>query len=388
MSVMQNQKTLRFRMPTQLQFGIGSRYELPDSCRRLGAKRALIVSDAGLVACGLVSQVEEILKEGGIEYGIFDGVEPDPRIEIVEKCAAAAKGFDVIIGFGGGSSLDIAKLAAIIARHGGDIRDSIGVNTTPGRGLPTILMPTTAGTGSEVTPIAVLSDKEQHLKKGVVSDDLYADLALVDPELMSGLPAPVTAFTGMDALTHCIEAYTNRFAQAFVDPLALEGVRLIGRSLRRAVCNGDDLEARSDMALASVYGGMCLGPVNTAAVHALAYPLGGTFNVPHGVANSLLLPYVMEFNLISNLKKYKNIAAALGEPVEGLPLREAAERAVKAVRELSQDVGIVTRMNSLDIPQDSIEEMASAAMKVTRLLNNNPRTVREEDVRNIYSRAW
>jgi len=375
-------------MPTNLEFGIGTRFNLPAACRALTAGKVLIVTDAGLVGCGLAAELENILADGGIEYGIFDGVEPDPRIEIVEKCAAAARGYECIIGLGGGSSLDIAKLAAIITRHGGNIRDSIGIDATPGRGVPTILIPTTAGTGSEVTPIAVLSDKDQHLKKGVVSGDLYADLALVDPELMAGLPAPVTAFTGMDALTHCIEAYTNRFAQSFVDTIALEGIRLIGGSLRRAVCNGSDLDARSEMALASVYGGMCLGPVNTAAVHALAYPLGGTFNVPHGVANSLLLPYVMEFNLVSNLEKFRNIAAALGEETAGMTLREGAVRAVSAVRQLAEDVGIVTRMNSLDIPKESIPEMSEAAMKVTRLLNNNPRTVREEDVREIYSSAW
>jgi alcohol dehydrogenase class IV len=381
-------RTLRFRMPTNLEFGIGARYGLPEACRRLTTGKVLIVTDTGLVACGLVAQLEEILRGGGIEYGIFDGVEPDPRIELVQKCAEVARGYECIIGFGGGSSLDIAKLAAIIARHGGDIRDSIGIDATPGRGIPTILIPTTAGTGSEVTPIAVLSDKEQHLKKGVVSGDLYADLALVDPELMIGLPASVTAFTGMDALTHCIEAYTNRFAQPFVDAIALEGIRLVGNSLRRAVCNGEDIEARSAMALASVYGGMCLGPVNTAAVHALAYPLGGTFNVPHGVANSLLLPYVMEYNMISNLEKFRNIALALGEELDGLSLRESAERSVIAVRQLAADAGIVTQMSSLDIPKQAIQEMAGAAMKVTRLLNNNPRTLREQDVIGIYTSAW
>lgn len=381
-------RTFHFTMPGKLIFGTGSATQLPDVCRAFSARKILLVTDGGLVKVGLPERIRAILIEAGLTCDIYDGVEPDPRIELVESCAAAAKDADLVIGFGGGSSLDIAKLAAIHAVHGGDVRSYVGIGNTPGRGKPTIMMPTTAGTGSEVTPIAVLSDKQAHLKKGVVSDHLYADVALVDPELTKGLPPYVTAFTGMDTLTHAIEAYTNRFAVPFIDNFALEAIRLAVRSLRRAVCNGDDTQARSDMALASLYGGLCLGSVNTAAVHALAYPLGGTFDVPHGVANSLLLPYVLEFNLISNLEKFTQVAGALGECADGLSLRDGAQLAVNAVKQLAEDIGIVTRMRDLDIPESALDDMAEAAMNVTRLLNNNPRTVTLGDARQIYRNAW
>jgi alcohol dehydrogenase len=379
---------LRFKMPGEVIMAPGSRKLLPEILQRLSKGKVLIVTDRGLLDCGVCQQVVDVLDEAELQYDVFDGVEPDPRIEIVQACAKAAEGFAVVLGLGGGSSMDIAKLAAIVAKHGGDIRDSIGVDQTPGRGMPTIMMPTTAGTGSEVTPIAVLSDKQANLKKGIVSDDLYADVALVDPELMVGLPPFVTAFTGMDTLTHAVEAYTNRHSIPFVDGFALEAIRLIGRSLRRCVCVGEDINAREDMALASLYGGMCLGSVNTAAVHALAYPLGGMFDVAHGVANSLLLPHVMEFNLVSDLDKFTDIAKMLGEEVDGLSLRDSAEMAVEAVKQLSEDVGIVTRMRDLDIPKDAIDEMADGAMKVTRLLGNNPRVVKKQDAREIYQNAY
>jgi alcohol dehydrogenase len=380
-------KILNFRMPTQLSFGAGSRFGLPQACRSLGAAKVLLVTDEGLRRCGIADELSSVLEQEGIATVLFGEVEPDPEIGIVEKCSVAAVGCDLVIGVGGGSSLDIAKLAAIVARRGGSIRDYIGIDQVPGRGLRTVMIPTTAGTGSEVTPIAVLSDKSEQLKKGVVSDHLYADLAVIDPELMLGLPARITAYTGMDALTHAIEAYTNRHAHPYISTFALEGIRLVGSSLRRAVCNGSDLQARSDMALASLYGGMCLGTVNTAAVHALAYPLGGTFDIPHGVANALLLPYVMEFNLISNLEKFRDIAEALGESTLGLPLRQAAQQAVKAVQQLSLDIGIETRLSRLEIPENSIPDMAAAAMRVTRLLDNNPRSLHETDALRIYRNA-
>ncbi|MDR2788908.1 MAG: iron-containing alcohol dehydrogenase, partial [Candidatus Accumulibacter sp.] len=225
-------------------------------------------------------------------------------------------------------------------------------------------------------------------KKGIVSEYLYPAAAIVDPELMVSAPPAVTAYTGMDALTHAIEAYTNRFAVAFVDALALEAIRQTGRHLRRAVACGIDLDARSGMARAATLGGMCLGSVNTAAVHALAYPLGGTFNVPHGLANTVLLPAVMEFNLPANLDKYAAIAEALGEETRGLSRREAALLAIKAVKELSADVGIPQGMRYLGIPQDAIPKMAEGAMEVTRLMNNNPRTITVKDVRQIYENAY
>jgi alcohol dehydrogenase len=381
---------LRFQMSRQLCFGDGVLTQLAEAVRQLGGRRVLLVTDPGLMAAGIATRVEQQLQAGGLDYRIFDGVEPDPHLEIVEACHAElrAAGADLLIGLGGGSAIDIAKVVAVLATNSGSVQDLIGIDQVAHAGLPLIAMPTTAGTGSEVTPIAVLSDKSAQLKKGIVSEHLYPSLALVDPELTHSLPPAITAATGVDALTHAIEAYTNKYAQPFVDTFALQAVRLIGRWLRPAVARGADQSARYHMALGSLYGGMCLGSVNTAAVHALAYPLGGTYNVPHGVANALLLPYVMRFNLIADYDKFGKLAVALGERIDGLSGCQAAEAAVTAVQRLCRDIGIVSRLRELDIPESAIPSMAEAAMQVTRLLRNNPRAVRQVDAEAIYRAAW
>jgi alcohol dehydrogenase len=237
---------LHFQMPGRLVMGEGCLEELPAVVARLGLRKPLMVTDPGLVKAGLAERAGEVLRRGGFAPAVFDRVEPDPRIELVYECAAAAKaaGADVLVGLGGGSSLDIAKTAAVIAGAGGRIEDMVGIDKVPERGLACVLLPTTAGTGSEVTPIAVLSDKKEKLKKGVVSEKLLADAALVDPLLALGLPPQVTAFTGMDALTHAIEAFTNRRAQAFVDTFAIEAVRIIGARPRGALGHGAGLALR------------------------------------------------------------------------------------------------------------------------------------------------
>lgn len=383
-------RIMQFQMAGRLIFGNGALAELPSAVARLGGGRVLVVTDAGLVRSGLLARVTDVLEKAGVIAAVFDQVEPDPRLELVDACLAAARatGAQVLVGVGGGSPMDIAKVTAALLTNPGRVHDYFGLDKIPGPSAPLILIPTTAGTGSEVTPIAVLSDQKEHLKKGIVSEHLYPRVALVDPELTVGLPPHITAFTGMDALTHAIEAYTNKFALPMVDMFALEAIRLIGIHLRRAVTLGSDRSARYHMSLASLYGGMCLGPVNTAAVHALAYPLGGTYNIPHGVANSLLLPYVMRFNLSSNGPKFARVAEALGENLTGLEPAAAAERAVTAVVRLAGDIGIVSKLRDLKIPEAAIPDMAAAALKVTRLLNNNPRPVTLEDARQIYREAY
>jgi alcohol dehydrogenase class IV len=384
------ERILNFRMSGRLLLGIGAIELLQGVVREVGKPKAVVVTDAGVVAAGICNRVCSLLRSGGVSFEIFDKVEPDPRIEIVSACLEAARAAEagVLIGVGGGSSMDIAKVVAVLMTNQDDVSQYIGINRIPKPGIPTILIPTTAGTGSEVTPIAVLSDKADHLKKGIVSEHLYASVALVDPELTVGLPPHVTAFTGMDALAHVMEAYTNKFAQPFVDTFALEGIRLIGTHIRRAVAVGDDLQARYAMSLGSLYGGMCLGSVNTAAAHALAYPLGGTFDVPHGVATSLLLPHVVEFNLPNCTEKYAHIATALGKQTAGLTAERAARLAVEGLVEVVRDIGIVSRMRDLNIPEDAIPGMADAAMKVTRLLDNNPRVLQRDDAEAIYRNAY
>jgi len=382
--------SLHFKMSGSLEFGPGCVGRLPELLRVYDEPRLLLVTDKGLVAAGLVDRLVRVLEEAGLPVAVFDGVEPDPRVEIVEECVAAARdaGATVLIGLGGGSPIDIAKVTAVLLTNGGAPLDYVGIGQVPKAGLPVVAVPTTAGTGSEVTPIAVLSDKQAHLKKGIVSDFLYPEIAVIDPGLATGLPPRVTAYTGMDALTHCIEAYTNRFAQPFIDVFAEKGIELIAGSLRRAFCNGDDVAARADMAMASLYGGLCLGAVNTAAVHALAYPLGGTYDLPHGLANTVLLPHVTAFNVPADLPKYARVARLMGEPVEGLSPRAAAGAAVEACRQLARDLGMDLRLRDFGIAESAIPEMAQGAMQVTRLLNNNPRKMTEADCAAIYRAAF
>jgi alcohol dehydrogenase len=384
------ERILKFQMSRNLVLGNGAIRELPSILKQLKCKKALIVTDKGIVSAGIAARVIDIFREKEIDFDTFDDVEPDPSVETVFKCLEKAEKdhFDVMIGLGGGSSLDIAKVVAVLITNSVDLNSCFGVNNVPGAGLPTVMIPTTSGTGSEVTPIAILSDKVRNQKKGIVSDFLFPDYALVDPELTISLPPHVTAYTGIDALTHAIEAYTNRFAHPFIDTFAREAILLIGSNLRIAVKEGKNIEARYNMALGSLYGGMCLGSVNTAAVHALAYPLGGMYNVPHGVANSLLLPYVMEVNLTGNMKKFSDIAGIMGENTAELTAEAAARKSIDAVRKLSRDTGIISRMRELGVPESAIDPMAESAMKVTRLLNNNPKELSIDDVRQIYQNAY
>jgi alcohol dehydrogenase len=377
-----------FRMAGSLRMGLGARAVLADelACRQI--RRAAVVTDPGLLKAGLVDEIGTHV--GDTELCVFAEVEPDPPLACAQAAAehARANNVQAVIGLGGGSSMDVAKVAAVMAAHTTPIEDLVGIDQVPGRGLPTLLVPTTSGTGSEVSPIAVMSDPEANLKKGVVSPHLYADVAIVDPELTVGMPPNVTAFTGLDALTHCIEAYTNKYATPFVDGVALEGIRLISRSLLPAVRDGADLQARYHMALGSLYGGMVLGTVNTGAAHALAYPLGGAFHVPHGVANSLLLPHVMRFNFPAVPGRFAAVAQAMGESVEGLSEMDAAEVAVNAVDRLSGEAGIVRRLRDLKIPETALPEMAAGAVLVTRLMRLNPRVVSVADALDIYRAAY
>jgi alcohol dehydrogenase len=370
-------RVFSFRMP-QVTMGLGARRELPAIVGSYG-RRLCVVSDPGMAAQPLFAEVLDALRSADLQVSVFRDVPPDPPLAAVRQCAAAARdaGADALLGIGGGSALDVTKVAAILLARDCTIESLFGIDQVPGRGAPTVLMPTTAGTGSEVTPIAVLSDEAADLKRGIVSDFLLAEHAVIDPQLCLTLPPGPTAYTGMDTLTHAIEAYTNRFAVPLVDALALEAARLVALNLRRAVAEGTDAKARYGMSLASLLGGLCLRSVNTAAVHALAYPLGGRFHVPHGVANSLLLPHVMRFNSPVAAERYRDIARAMD-----------ADDAVAAVAELSQAVGTGRRMREFGVEKRHLPEMAAAAVQVQRLMKNNPRDMTEPDALTIYQQAW
>jgi alcohol dehydrogenase class IV len=293
---------------------------------------------------------------------------------------------DSVIGLGGGSSMDLAKLVAALVDGNQTIAQVSGSNLLNGRSVWLACIPTTAGTGSEVSNIAILLDESDLLKKGVVSPFLVPDAAYVDPLLMLSMPPGVTAATGLDALTHCIEAYANKFAHPVIDTFALEGIRLIGGSLLRAIEDGSDMEARMNMARASLYGGICLGPVNCGAVHALAYPLGGEFHVPHGVSNAILLPHVLAFNLEAAPERYAQIALALGaEPCDDM--MEQARRGLEVIEKFCRDCGVPMRMRDHGVEADALDRMTDGAMTVTRLLDRNVREVSWRDARNIYEAA-
>jgi alcohol dehydrogenase len=378
---------LTLLQPPRITFGCGCAADCASEAARLGARRILFVTSPPVVP--LAAPLLERLGTLGIHVVTVPDVPPEPAIGDFENLLSEAERheLDSVIGFGGGSVLDMAKLLAAYFRSGWNVREHFGIGLLPGRALKLFCLPTTAGTGSEVSPNAILLDESEQLKKGIVSAWLVADAAFVDPALTVTVPPSLTAATGIDALTHCIEAYANRFAHPTVDLWALEGVRLIGANIVRAVSHGSDLDARSAVALGSLYGGLCLGPVNTAAVHALAYPLGGEFHIPHGLSNALLLPHVLRFNLPSAPARYAAIARALGVPAAETEV-ETAARGVDRIAALCTECRLPAGMRAVGIPADAIPRMATAAMKVTRLLKNNPRPLTATDAETIYRNAF
>ncbi|MBI5606973.1 MAG: iron-containing alcohol dehydrogenase [Deltaproteobacteria bacterium] len=380
-----------FRTTPRILMGPGSIDQIGPEVKALKGKKVLIVTDPGIIQAGLLDQVLPPLGKAGIAQALFDGVEPDPPIEVVDQALAQLKKeqCDSVIGLGGGSSLDIAKLVAAMAVNPGHISDYFGVDLLVRPGLPLIAVPTTAGTGSEVTPIAILSDQAEHLKKGVVSSYLFPGLALLDPILTLGVPPMVTAFTGMDALIHAIEAFTSVNANSLTDHLAFRAIELTSGNLLTAYARGEDPEARSKMLEGSLLAGMAFANAGVTAVHAFAYPLGGAFHhISHGLANSIMLPHVFRFNMLGNLPKFAEISLALGISTEDLTDRQAAEEGLEVIEELMIDLNIPLRLRDLQVPEEAIPEMAQGVMKVTRLLANNPRRITLEDAERIYRAAW
>jgi alcohol dehydrogenase class IV len=384
------EKLTLFRTTKRILFGVGSVEKIGTEAQLLKAKKILIITDQGVIQAGLLEGVEKSLQSVNLPFVIFDGVEPDPRIEVVEKSIEKAKkeGIDLIIGFGGGSSLDIAKVTSIMITNTGKIDSFFGVDLVPNPGVPLILIPTTAGTGSEVTPIAILSDTKEKLKKGIVSPTLFPEVAILDPKLTIGLPPSVTAFTGMDALTHAIESYYSINATDLSDLLAFRAMELLSKNLRMAYAHGENLAARSCVLEGSLLAGIAFANAGVGAVHAFAYPLGGEFHLAHGLTNTLMLPYVMRYNILGCPSKFAQMAKAFGEKVEGISELVGAEIAVRFIERLSDDIRVPRRLRDVGIPEDAIPRLAEAAMKVTRLLANNPRKVTLEDAVAIYKSAY
>ncbi len=381
---------IMLKSPNLILAGFGALAKMGEEAGNLEAKKALLVTDKGITASGISAKVEKVLTDQKIAVDVFDKVIPDPDIACCEKCIDTAKAgrYDLIVGVGGGSSMDIASVTSTLCTNPGKIHDYFGVNLLKKQGIPTFLVATTAGTGAEVTPNAILTDTEAKLKKGIVSPFILPRAAVVDPELTLSMPSRVTSFTGMDALTHAIESYTSMNATPLTDMYAREAIRLIGHSLRTAVARGDRRDARYDMSIGSLFAGISLANAGVGAVHALAYPLGGQFNVPHGIANGILLPHVMEFNVPGDVCKFAEVARLLGERVEHLSPVDAAYRSVAAVKDLMRDIDMPLTLTELDIPKSAIPEMAAASINVTRLMANNPRKMTAKDSEAVFAKAF
>jgi len=367
-------------------FGTGSLGRLADIIGEKGAKRPFFVMDYNLSRSGYGEKLSRMMSSSGMKCEIFDKVVAEPELELADKAAKAAARAksDIVIGFGGGSAMDLAKAVAALVANKGSAADYLGLNKVPGPGLPTIMVPTTAGTGSEVTFTAVFVRKNLAKKEGMNSPFLYPEMALLDPELTLSLPPIPTAATGMDALCHAIESYTSLKANPMSEMFSLEAIRLISSNLRTCVHDGGNLEARSEVLLGSLYAGLGLANAGVGAAHSLSYPLGGKYGVSHGLANTIMLPRIMEFNIPGAVEKFAIIAEVMGEITDGLADRDAALLAVEAVDTLIEDCGIATCLEDLGIPEEDFPELAKIAMTVLRPLENNPRKVSFEDAINIY----
>ncbi|TFF07696.1 iron-containing alcohol dehydrogenase [Pseudomonas sp. BCA14] len=380
--------TSSFKIAHKLLTGPGAIEQLAAELTRLDVDNPLIVTDAALVKSGTVALALEHLGERS--YEIFDRVQPDPEIAIVEDCMQAYRdgGHDGLIGVGGGSAIDIAKCVCAYAGYHGELSDLFGVDQVPRKGPPLIAIPTTAGTGSEVTNVAILSDKVAQLKKGIVSDYLLPDVALMSPQMTLTCPRGVTAASGVDALVHAIEAYLSLNASPITDALAIGAIKLIAGALPKAYANPGHLQARDDMATASLMAGMAFGNAGVGAVHALAYPLGGRFHIGHGVSNALLLPYVMQWNKLACVERMRDIAQAMGVNIAGLSMADAADQAVEAMTRLCAAVEIPAGLRSFGVPEDAIPAMATEAAGIERLMRNNPRKLSVADIEKIYRAAY
>jgi alcohol dehydrogenase len=378
-----------FSTTPRIVMGPGSAKTIGAEVKAKGAKRVLIVTDKGVIGAGLLKSIEESFKAAKIKYAIFDKVEPDPRYEIVADCVKMAENAraQMLVGIGGGSPMDITKTAAIMLTNKGPIGAYFGINLIPKPGLPTILIPTTAGTGSEVTPIAILSDEGEKLKKGIVSPYLFPAIGILDPELTIGLPPQVTAATGMDALIHAIEAYTSINASTITDMYCIKAIELIYKNIRIAFAKGDNIDARTAMMEGALLAGIAFANAGVTAVHAFAYPIGAEFHIPHGIANTLMLPHVIRFNVLGNLEKFAQLAKPFGLSTEGLDNLAIVDKVVAAIDRLADDIRVPRHLADFGVKEKDIPMLADGVMKVTRLLANNPRTLTLEDAKRIYKAA-
>lgn len=384
--------SFRFNTTSSIIFETGAAGHLGKLAGPTLGGRVLFVTDPGLRKLGLCDRALRSLEEEGIKATLFDSVEADPSLATLLKAVEAGRAASVtgVVGFGGGSSLDVAKLAALLIGSGEVLDEAWGVGNAKGPRLPLVLVPTTAGTGSEVTPVAIITVGEEE-KRGVSSSIILPDIAVLDPEVTLGLPPAITAATGVDAMVHAIEAYASRSANnnPLSKMLARQALRLLGANIETAVHNGKDIAARGAMLLGSMLAGQAFANSPVAAVHALAYPIGGTFHVPHGLSNALVLPHVLRFNAPEAAHLYAEIAADAFPHLEreqGIQGRCGAF--IEELAALSGKLGLPPRLRDVGIGEEHLAKMAADAMKQTRLLVNNPRVLSEADALAIYRAAW
>jgi len=397
-------QTWSFHSAGQIVFGSGAVDQLGSLTKTLPAKHVLVITDKPLAQAGVLDPVLSSLKGASLTVDVFDGGEPEPALRVADQSAAYARPLrpDAVIGLGGGSNMDLAKLTAVLLSHGGVARDYVGEARIPAPIMPVMCVPTTAGTGSEVSCSAVLTDEENHVKVSTLSNYLRPRLAIVDPQLTLSCPRKVTADSGIDALTHAIEAYTATDSGELLsehksiyqgrnplcDALAERAITLIGANLVSAVENPRDMAAREAMSLGAMLAGLAFSNAAVALVHALEYPVGAVTHCSHGAGNGLLLPYVMRFNLPTRLKQFARVAELLGEDVRGLSDAQAAERAIAAVERLNRAIGIPQRLRELGLTEPQLPALADKTFTIKRLLRVNPRPASLADILSILQAAY
>lgn len=383
-------QTKQFRAPSVISTGLGAAKEVGTHAKQLG-KKALIVTDTNLIKIGLLAEVKESLDAAGISYSVFDDVVTEPVVEYVDEGLRAFRHADAefVVSVGGGSPIDTGKAIATLSRNPGTINDYVGSNKIANPSAPLIAIPTTAGTGSEVTPFTIITNTQTDVKMLISSPYLIPTMALVDPLMTLKMPRGITAATGLDALTHAIEAYVSVKAQPLTDLFALQAIRLVSGNLRRAWSHPDDLEARSSVLMGAMQAGLAFANSSVALVHGMARPIGVYFHVAHGISNAVLLPTVIEYSVAGNPGRYADIAKAMGEETEGLTKMESAQRTVDAVKRLNADLQI-PRLGGLGIDvakfESVVSKMADDAI-VSGSPGNNPRKATPEEIVELYHKA-
>lgn len=384
-------KDFYFKMMPKVKFGVGASDTASDLCKEFGGTKVFLMADKTLMQFGGAVRIIHSLESAGIEYVLYTDIEVDPTIEAVDKIAKVLKesGCDLCISVGGGSTIDTAKAVCILHANEGTVKDYLygGSKTVSVRGLPLICVPTTAGTGAEVTAASVITYPEKNIKLSVTHEYLIPKGVILDPLIQASLPSAVTAYTGVDALTHAIESYVSLNANPMGDAFCIQTIRMIGENLRNVVADGSNIEARGNMAMASLMGGVSILNCGLGVVHGIAQSMGGIAGVPHGLANALILPYAMRINFVGNLEKFKNIAVLLGENVTGMSLRDAAAQAAEAVGKLEDDIGLPRNLSQVGITREMFPQIVKDTMAY-RLLAINPVKIKEKDVLNILEMAF